>query len=320
MTTRDSLDAGALATEIVPLAGDAAAFAPFTFAKLAARLSPVQDGWIALGALVGGQPAGLALGRILSLPDGGTEGYLMSVMVAKPHRRQGIGVALLDAFMAAAAARGASRLRAVHTDFLPAHAAFEATLARAGWSAPAFMNLRLHWYAGPASAGLSGWKALAGRLFRSGLYRCDPWAPLTEAEQAAIARLKAQPSYQPGMDYDRLAPQADPRISLLLRRGDELVGWVMGAERPERMMDRTTVYYPSAYLDEALWPTGLLMAGYCLATSRQAEVFGPDSIGLFDTYMPRKRSIVHKRLAAHAFRADEYFQSVRPLIPQPETA
>ncbi len=302
------------------LTGDASAFAPLTFGQYASRLNPLEPETIAIGALADGVPVGLVLGEIQRMdPDAPPlEGYLQSVLVLGRVRRQGIGLALLEAFAAAAAQGGAVQLRARHADFIPGRAGFEAALHRAGWEAPVPIEQRFHWRAGEASAAAAKWRSLAGRLLHSPLYRCEPWRPLDAADQAAAARLMAQEGYHPSMDFPRYAAEADPSVSLILRRGPEMVGWVLGgpmAEPPKVHAGHTVVYYPSAYVDEALWSTGFLIAGYWHACRRQAEIHGPQSIGMFDTVTPRKQMILQRRLAVLGFRVDEKFETRRGLGP-----
>jgi GNAT superfamily N-acetyltransferase len=304
---------------------DATAFAGLTFKGLAPSLAALPEGWLALGARVEDEPAGLALGRMLPMPgrvvhgapngapDGGTEGYLLSVAVAPAHRRRGIGRALLAAFETAARARGAARLRAVHTDFLPARAAFEALLAASGWGAPRLLSLRYYAEARVVrDHGLSE-RGLMRRVFRSDLHRCDPWTNPGPADLAAVARLLAQPSYHPGMDFHRHAAGAHPEVSCWLRRGGETVGWVIGAPSTRRFAGRPVVYYASAYLDEALWHTALTIAGYCHVSAGQAVAFGEDSVLMADTPMPRQQAMLRGRFAPTAMRLEDTYETSKPL-------
>lgn len=57
-------------------------------------------------ALVGGEPAGFVSGVETIHPDKGTEMLLYELGVGEPFRRRGIGVALVEALVALARARG----------------------------------------------------------------------------------------------------------------------------------------------------------------------------------------------------------------------
>ena len=84
------------ACRVSVLAGNAQLFAGFTFARYRQALAALEPSVIAIGAIVDGRPAGLALGACSK----GDEGELLSIAVAPAERRRGIGLALIEAWRA----------------------------------------------------------------------------------------------------------------------------------------------------------------------------------------------------------------------------
>jgi hypothetical protein len=105
----------------------------------------------------------------------------------------------------------------------------------------------------------------------------------------------------------------DPVASVALRREGCLIGWVL-AQPVARPMPgvpdgRHSLYYASAYIDEALAATGSLVGGYYHAFSRQGAAYGMESIACLHTTMPRMQAMVRRRFGPMALRVDETFES-----------
>ncbi len=300
--------------EIVPLTRGASDFATLTFPRLAPMLDTVAPPWVAAGIRVGGLPAGLALGLVRE-----GDARLLSVSVARPLRRRGVGSALVTAWEAQAAALGATVSRAGHTGRLPGRRAFEATLARAGWAPTRPMEIWAIGETGPMVAEVGRWPSVAGRVREPNGFTFEPWREPDADDGAAISAGEAEPDFLPSMAPALCAGRVEPACSIAVRRDGALVGWVLG-ERAEGVAldgyrDRPAIYYRSAYLSRPLWHTGLLVGAYWHAYARQAEAFGPRSIATFRTAMPRMMALVRRRFAPISLRIDETFETTKPLFP-----
>lgn len=296
--------------DIVALAGNAAAFAPLGFPRLAPVLDRLSPPWLAVGARVGGVPAGLALGRIC---DG--EATLLSLTVARSLRRLGIGRALAAGWEDAAVAAGAVRLRAGFSERLPGRAALAATLSAVGWTPPRLAQVWAVGETAPMVEAVGRWPSVAGRLRDPDGFTFETWRTPDAADRAAIAALAAEPEHLPHMHPDIRADHVVPACSVAVRQHGALVGWVLG-ERAERVpldgcRDRPAIHYRSAYLARRLWHTGMLVGAYWHAYARQAEVFGPASIAMFATVFPRMMALVRRRFAPISLRVDETFEMTR---------
>lgn len=295
---------------LTPLTGTAAAFAPLTFPRLGWVLDTLPAPWLAVGARVGGLPAGLALGRI---EDG--VGHLLSLTVARALRRRGIGCRLAAAWEDSAAAAGATLLRAGYSERLKDRDALAATLGRAGWSAPRPAQVWAIGETAPMVAAVGAWPAVAARLREPDGFTFDSWRGPDEADGAALAALAAEPEFLAHMHPSVRAERIEPACSIAVRRRGLLVGWVLG-ERTDRVpLDgfghRPAIYYRSAYLARSLWHTGVLVGAYWHAYARQAAAFGPDSLALFCTAFPRMMALVRRRFAPISLRVDETFEMTR---------
>ncbi len=86
-----------------------------------------------LMALLDGEPLGFVTGVETTHPDKGTEMFLYELSVAEPHRRRGIGRALVEALARTARERGCYGMFVLTDDETPAAMG---TYATAGANAP----------------------------------------------------------------------------------------------------------------------------------------------------------------------------------------
>ncbi len=116
-------------------APEAARFAPLTFPALRGRLGAGEPdrNLLAVGAALPGEPVGLALAEIA---PGGASVQLLSLFVAAPYRRRGLGTALLAELEATLAQRGCIRMSAAYRDALPGLTALEGVLRKRCWTPP----------------------------------------------------------------------------------------------------------------------------------------------------------------------------------------
>lgn len=171
--------------------------------------------------------------------------------------------------------------------------------------------------AGPIHDSVSTWPAIARWLADPGRYSFDPWSEPHDADQAALARLRRQPSFQPMMDPALYAATIDPACSLAVRRAGELVGWVLAVPLSGAMVasygERVGRHYVSAYLDEPLWSTAALVAGYCIAFGRQVAAYGPQSLAMYYSTLPRMQALTRRRFAPFALKFSEILETCTPL-------
>jgi hypothetical protein len=103
--------------------------------------------------------------------------------------------------------------------------------------------------------------------------------------------------------------------SLVLRRGERLVGWVISERQHEPESTTPSIHYTAAYADMVLWHTAIMVAAYYHAFIRQAAAFGPTSVARFET--PRSMggmfALIRRRLAPLALSADQIFVTRRRL-------
>jgi len=301
--------------EIAALVGAGAgggAFADLTFPALSPRLADLAAPWFAIGAFSYGAPAGLALGW--RSPSDFAQ--LMSIMVAPSFRGQGLAARLLGEWEKAAARLGATRVCACHSTRTKQGAAFEAALARAGWPAPQLHGLHLIGEAGALAEAVAQWPGVRGRLTDSQISTFDTWTTLTAVDRAAIERLKAESGIRPDIAIQQYEAALDPVCSVIVRRRGEVVGWIFA--EPVRQLpirgydDRVARFYPVAYIAKSVQHTGIMIAGFWHAYSRQAAAYGCGSLVVYRTSTPGFMQLT-RRLAPIAIRVDEIFESIKKL-------
>lgn len=298
--------------QIERLSSGAPAFAAFGYARLACHLSPVRLPWIAVGARVAGVPAGLAFGIMLQSGTGDPlRAQMLSLAMSPAARRKGIGSALARAFVEECLKEGAVEVRVSYTSRLPHREALEGCLQSAGFDVPELKELITFGEAGPLLAAGDGWPAVRRRLRQPAFLTFEPWAPLTEADRAALEDLRRQPGYEPGFDPAPDAERFEPACSIVIRRGGQLAGWVTaetGLAVPlQDYRDRPVIVYRSAYITQELWSGGWLLGGYRAVLAAQTAHYGPSSIAQFYTSSPRKMQMVRRRFGTIALQVDEHW-------------
>jgi GNAT superfamily N-acetyltransferase len=286
-------------------------FAQLTYPRFVRCLT--EPGWpiVAVGAVAGGRPIGLALVLVA-----GVTGRLLSLNVEPIWRQRGLGTALLAACESALALRGAIEIVATHSSRTVARAAFERTLAAARWEPTELTGLRVSARCGPLLEAVGGWPSMH-RLLAQREYRYGPWTDPDQDDRETIEQLCRQ---QPCRDCPALTPKMWPdpiesTTSLVLRRGERLVGWVISERQHEPESTTPSIHYTAAYADMVLWHTAIMVAAYYHAFIRQAAAFGPTSVARFET--PRSMggmfALIRRRLAPLALSADQIFVTRRRL-------
>ncbi|WP_114392154.1 GNAT family N-acetyltransferase [Oleisolibacter albus] len=304
----------------VPAALDGlAAYAAFTYPRYRPLLGPgtVPDHTLpqadACFAVTAADGQGRPLGLALAARTAPREGRLLSILVAAPWRRQGLGRRLLAAIETAAAHRGLDLLTAYYNDGLKGRPALEALLAAAAWSPPQTHEVRLFGRASFPARAEPDWRPFLRRVEAQG-YSHSLYAERTPADEAAVQALCASDRVEPRLrPADWLVRPADPRVSILIRRHGAVAGWVLG----EPGQDFDGIHYTLGYVLPSLRRAGWLIRGLWEVVRLQAAAYGPDHLAVYETNgenTPMIR-VMLERLSPYAERIDAQRVSRKPLAP-----
>ncbi|MDX2081909.1 MAG: GNAT family N-acetyltransferase [Terrimicrobiaceae bacterium] len=241
--------------------GDANALGRLTFPSFSSLLAEPNAHVLAVGAF-DPQPVGLVLARV-----GASGTRLLSLFTAPTHRRRGIGGALLASVERLSRLAGSLRIETTYRTGTPGSAAFEATLARAGWSRPELRQLFCRTSPQKLASALTG-------LYRpSARYRVVAWADVS-ADERNILRCSqvAESWYPPDLDPFFHEEGYEPLTSVALRTPDGIVGWLIA-----HRVGPSVIRYSCAYVHPKLQRTARLLELYLEAAFRQTAAFGPDS-------------------------------------------
>ena len=231
-----------------------------------------------------GAPVALAFG--MGGPDGQYE--LISVYVSAFHRNQGIGTALVNTLHESFIGRG------YHTgaQFFTLNAddqSYGRFLMRCGFARPIVRQLVCKTTLDLAEQ--TPW------LIRAKVpdgYRVGLWA---EASEAARAGLKARKAENPGLFPDTLNPfdfeaDSDPRTSVVLYRGDEIVGWIV-----THILDDDTLRWTCSWVLPTIQGVGRIIPLWWEAVRRQrAETDLPRFIWTVPMEEPRMAKFAARRM------------------------
>lgn len=286
-----------------PITDDPVRFAGLTFPRYRPVLGQLPPGAIAIGASLAGKPVGLALATRRNPRQ---EARLLSVMVASSVRRGGIGTLLMHRLQSAFAENGDGKLIAYHSTRLAARPAFEALLARSGWSAPAVYEIRGAGHCAAVVAELDRLRPARRGYLPPGAV-IEPWASVTDADRAAMQALLAGPDALGGdLDPARHEPAATPQISVVLRLDGQVIGWVIGERDANGVC-----YYWSGFVVARWRRSGALIGLVRDVCARQAAAFGPDSIARLSTVpaIPAMARFIRERLGPIGLWVDDFLTS-----------
>ncbi|WP_280822638.1 GNAT family N-acetyltransferase [Pseudaminobacter soli (ex Li et al. 2025)] len=321
--SRKSGEAGCAGDTLVPdvslsvLNRDARLFSGLTFDRFRSALAPLGPSMVAIGAIAGGRPVGLAIG-----PCEGGEAELLSVAVSPAERNRGIGLGLLQAWQGEAASRGAATMVARYNETIPGRPAFEALAAEASWSAPVEDGLIVLGRAGAMAEAAGAWRTIDLRLSSPNLYDYAP-VELSGADASAVEAYLAQPAAAGMLGPVALAQTMAPAFSTLIRRQGVLVGWVLAAEVERSgaielaIGGERAIRYLEAFLDPAYWHSGITIGAYHHCYARQAALLGPKSVAVYYTNpsKPRMVAITRRRFASIADRIETILAVRRGGVP-----
>ena len=308
---------------IAPLTGPAEDFAPFTYPRFRPALSQLSEdgaqtedisGTIhAVGARNGEQPIGLALIQVLpkTAERKRCAARVLSVMVGRHNRQDGVGKALLRFLEQYAGSQGALDLFTQYSAQTKERAAFEALLSSCGWSPPALLEFRLSGHADWTERVADLWRPMLARMHRQG-YSSTPWADITDADRSDAEAVVSEGLIHPLLDFKLFEPHMDPAVSIALRQNDKLVGWVLGETLPSTGYH----HYTCGHVRPKLQRSGWLIGGIYDVCVLQHEAYGAKSVAAYETFGENTAMInfMRRKLSDVTLWMDERFQSSKPLV------
>jgi GNAT superfamily N-acetyltransferase len=215
----------------------APAFARMTYTAERPLLLGQEPGAIAIGLWNGGEPAGLALAKPSIAPgESGKVAELVSLFIARELWGQGLGTEMLGLMETQLGERGFVKVGANHNSNGQCTAAWERVLAKRGWSAaiPTLVHVELENLPIAQADWVVETRVPAG-------YEIFPWGKLTPLEWERVVAM--QDEVPPALRCTQQTPQPlDPELSLGLRCGEEVVGWVL-AHTIKPGLRRCTIEY-----------------------------------------------------------------------------
>jgi GNAT superfamily N-acetyltransferase len=291
------------------LSAPTTAFSGLTFPRYRPLVESSKENTLAIAASSDLVPVGLALAEFDKKE---AVARLLSLAVDASHRRRGLGGGLLRACEAALADLGCREVAAYHSSRLPCATAFAATLRRCGWPPPQVCQVRSAGRCGVLAAAIAEWPGVR-RLLRNPDFTFMPWTTLTPTDETAIDRLCQEPACSQYLSPKTWTGQIEPRISTVIRQGEELVGWVLVRLDPE--YSEPTLHCEAAYIRHDLWRSGLLVAGYLHVYRAAASCFGNDTILHFHTSprLPGMMALTRRRFAPVSLWVDDWLESRKRL-------
>ena len=154
---------------------------------------------------------------------------------------------------------------------------------------------------------------MLSRLDRDG-YREVDWTAISDEDRREIAAIRE--NGEPlAREFDPLHPgfqaQLVPEVSVLLKRGDRIAGWVTAT----RGLRPGMCHYSNGYIVPELRNRGWLIAGMCSVCERQSGAFGPKSLALFETRPDntRMRRLMERGLAPYSLWTDIRYRTEKTL-------
>lgn len=266
--------------------------------------NPAPQDVRALVAWSGDQPVGLLL---LDSTHMAGSWRLLSVAVARPWRRRGIGLALMREAEAWLRQHGQNEVSTHHSDQMRGLEAWLGLLRRADWPPPRWIFTRLFGPVTWASEAKVEWRGMLSRLVASG-FSVSGWEENSAADRAVIDQLAAQVPV--GFD-PRHAEPALSGPSITIREHGQPVGWILANPVPAS----DTVFYPIGYVVPRLQRGGWLLGGLVEACLRQAHLFGPHGRCCYQTAADNAamEAVMRRRLAKWTVRLDREFDTSKSL-------
>ena len=216
---------------------------------------------VALGARIGEEPVGLALGEV---PGGQTaNAEVLSLFVVPAFRGRGLGTALLDAMGTYLSRMGVEKAQGVFMTGRPNQETLERVLQKAGWTKPEFRQLTMRFTLEEGRR--MGWY---GRYPLGDGYVMFPWRDLADAEREALRESQRATGWiktdlEP---WKHDAEGFEPVSSLGIRLHGEIVGWVI-----THAVDARTVRFTCSFIRRDLGRRGKIVPAYSEVIRRLSE-------------------------------------------------
>lgn len=300
--------------EIVVKSCPAPEFKALTYPRLRPFLTEEEpenadENRLVVGALYEMKPIGLAF---YSRLYGEGERRLLSVFLDRQFRRQGIGLKLLVEGEDAVLEAGTKKLVAFHSNRTTHYVWYEGLMQKAGWSAPKLWEYRLAGKARWVYEAERDWEKFLARVKRGG-YSSRYWIKLTEADHERIASVVANDLIEADRDFDPLnhsLPDFLPEISVVLLCGDEIAGWVLGSKGD----NDNSYHYSCGYALPKYQRRGYLIVGMMDVCRRQAELFGPETLSMYETRNEAMHRVMHQHIKPYSEWTDERFVCEKILV------
>ena len=267
------------------------AFAAFTFPYYQALLltPSLASRSICAGVSHDGRPVGLALIE----NQARNNGNLRSLWIEPEYRQQGIARQLLQRVEEMVMARGLRRLETVYMNTLPEVKAFESLLRGAAWESP---HTRMYVLKSDlAHINRSGWMKNPPVLEPE--YELRPWEEVSVEEKQAIAALRI---YSKEVWPDNSPPNYDRPTSMAIRRGGELVGWIVN-----HPYEPGVLRFTCSYLRDDLQGRGRMVAVMAESVRRMGPAGYHTGIWAVPMEFPRMVAFSKRRLFPFATEISE---------------
>jgi GNAT superfamily N-acetyltransferase len=285
-----------------------AQFAAMTYPSLRALLAGQDPAAhpVAIGALLDGEPAGLALGG-LPATDQRLPG-LVSLFVAPAQRNRGIGAELLARFEREMAARGCAEIETVFTSNKPGAVEFAAVLAKRHWPTPEMRMLLI--------------KLDIHSLRKAHWFQRTPlppdeeiirWRDVTEAERED---LRAQQREEGWIAKDLVPFDHEAgcclHTSMALRKNGRIAGWMIC-----HLIDAVHQRYTCGYTRPELQRLGRYIQLMVAASEPLCTPEYPASVPIYTVpaWHPRMVRFADRRMVPHSLFRGETMGSRKLLRP-----
>jgi GNAT superfamily N-acetyltransferase len=271
---------------------------------------------VVVGATLAGRPVGLAIAvRGWAEPTDPvappvTQARLLSLTVARSHRRLGVGRMLLTSIERALAALGVTQIEAMYAIMDDdARAAVDALFVGAGWSPPTVRMVQCR-----ADEAVLAAPLMQEQMQLPDEYRIEDWVDLTAADRASIRdRQRDAAWFPPTLDPFRFEPEMEVHNSLALRYRGDIVGWLITFRTGP-----TTMFYRCMFARADLARLGRALALLCEAIRRHAALITPElGYGEWSTpaSLPLMVRFIRRHLVPYGATITEQYSTSRGLTP-----
>jgi GNAT superfamily N-acetyltransferase len=258
----------------------------------------------AIGVSAGGEPIGLAL----ATTRGADVATILSVYVARDFRNRGIGTELLRVLERNLADCGFNHGELSYACSEPSTPIVERFLSKCGWSSD---GERMFAFIESAEILLSAWSREA---VLPDSYSIAPWLSITPEERETLRQSQENERWIPeNLNPFRFEKGLEPSTSLILRRGENVVGWLL-----THRLDSSTLEYANLFVRPSLNRVGNTFASLALLSEgvrRTVESMGKETRGQFCVAATNKAFLrfIERHMSPHLLSKVEIKRLVKPL-------